>query len=299
MINIDDRILSEVDENQLFLLCAIAKHMGSNAKAWPSNKTLCETTKWSPNKLQRVKKSAMEAGLLGAESRFQKSAQTSNMYQIKTRRIAVMVNLADIEPHPQNGVSPHPQNGGTEVLTNEVLKNEVLTNKQTKADKPQPSPQNDFSNDEIQGESNLNENPKKEKNFTGRGAKISDGAQVSEVVNFLNETVKPACNFRESSKATAAHIRQRVAEGFSVSDICIVIEHKNSQWRNDPKMSEYLRPATLFGTGKFEAYLVAARTWEKSGKRSASSQSANQNQNRSITTDFGADKDKFQQPQIF
>lgn len=142
MLNIDDRILSEVDENQLFLLCAIAKHMGNNAKAWPSNKTLCETTRWSANKLQRVKKSAIEAGILGAESRFQNSAQTSNVYQIKTRRIGIMVNLADIVPHPQNGVPthpqndtpappqngapPHPQNGGTEVLTNEVLTNEPL-----------------------------------------------------------------------------------------------------------------------------------------------------------------------------
>ena len=306
MINIDDRILSEVDESQLFLLLAIAKHMGSNSKAWPSNKTLCETTKWSPNKLQRVKKSAMEAGLLGAESRFQKSAQTSNVYQIKTRRISVMVNLADIEPHPQNGVSPHPQNGvsphpqngvsphpkngGTEVLTNEVLINE-----QVEADKPQPAPKNYFLNDEIQGGPNLNENPKKEKNFTGRGAKISDSGQVSEVVNFLNETVKPACNFRESSKATAAHIRQRVAEGFSVSDICIVIEHKSSQWRNDPKMSEYLRPATLFGTGKFEAYLVAARTWEQNGKKQAQGQM----HGKAITTTFGGDTNTFDQPQIF
>lgn len=124
MLNIDDRILSEVDENQLFLLCAIAKHMGNNAKAWPSNKTLCETTRWSANKLQRVKKSAIEAGILGAESRFQNSAQTSNVYQIKTRRIGIMVNLADMIPHPQNGIPPHPQNGGTEVLTNEVLTNE-------------------------------------------------------------------------------------------------------------------------------------------------------------------------------
>jgi len=167
------------------------------------------------------------------------------------------------------------------------------------ADKPQPTPKNDFPENEIQGESTLNENPKKPNSFTGGAAKNSDAGQISEVVNFLNETVKPACNFRQSSKTTAGHIRQRVAEGFSVSDICIVIEHKTSQWRNDPKMSEYLRPATLFGTGKFEAYLVAARTWEKSGKKSATNSGGYQNQSRSVTTDFGADKDKFQQPQIF
>ena len=105
MINIDDRILSEVDENQLFLLCAIAKHMGNNAKAWPSNETLCKTTRWSESKLLRVKKSAIVAGLLGAESRYINNAQTSNLYQIKTRRIGVMVNLADVAP-PSTSEAP-------------------------------------------------------------------------------------------------------------------------------------------------------------------------------------------------
>ena len=163
------------------------------------------------------------------------------------------------------------------------------------ADKPHTTPQN-----KIETDQQLNENLKKPNSFNGRGAaKKTDGGEVSEVVKFLNETVNPACNFRESSKTTAAHIRQRIAEGFTVSDICIVIEHKNSQWRNDPKMSEYLRPATLFGTGKFEAYLIAARTWENGGKKSPQNSATYQNQTRSVTTDFGGDKSKFEQPQVF
>lgn len=134
MINIDDRILGEVDESQLFLLCAIAKHMGNNAKAWPSNETLCKTTRWSESKLLRVKKSAIEAGLLGAESRYINNAQTSNLYQIKTRRIGVMVNLADVAPTfineappPSKMNTPPLQKWRAEVLTNEVLTNLTTT----------------------------------------------------------------------------------------------------------------------------------------------------------------------------
>ena len=132
MINIDDRILGEVDESQLFLLCAIAKHMGSNAKAWPSNETLCKTTRWSESKLLRVKKSAIVAGLLGSESRYINNAQKSNLYQIKTRRIGVMVNLADITP-PSTNEAPPPSRMNTPPLQEwrtEVLTNEVLTNEQ-------------------------------------------------------------------------------------------------------------------------------------------------------------------------
>lgn len=134
MINIDDRILGEVDESQLFLLCAIAKHMGNNSKAWPSNETLCKTTRWSESKLLRVKKSAIEAGLLGAESRYINNAQTSNLYHIKTRRIGVMVNLADIPPTsiieappPSKMNTPPLQKWRAEVLTNEVLTNLTTT----------------------------------------------------------------------------------------------------------------------------------------------------------------------------
>ncbi len=42
---------------------------------------------------------------------------------------------------------------------------------QSKADKPQPTPKNDFSENEIQGEPSLNENPKKPNSFTGGAAK--------------------------------------------------------------------------------------------------------------------------------
>jgi len=137
MINLDDRILGEVDESQLFLLCAIAKHMGNNAKAWPSNEKLCKTTRWSESKLLRVKKSAIEAGLLGAESRYINNAQTSNLYQIKTRRIGVMVNLADVAP-PSTNEAPPPSRMNTPPLQEwraEVLTNEVLTNLTTTKEK--------------------------------------------------------------------------------------------------------------------------------------------------------------------
>ncbi len=302
MINIDDRILSEVDESQFFLLCAIAKHMGDNSKAWPSNKTLCKTTRWSESKLLRVKKSAIEAGLLGAESRYKDNAQTSNLYQIKTRRIGVMVNLADIPPTstdeappPSQVNTPPTSKMNTPPLQEwraEVLTNEVLTNMNYKADKPPTTPIN-----EIQTDQAINENPKKSKNFNGAGAaKNLEGEQILEIVKFLNDTVNPACNFRTASKTTSSHIRQRIAEGFTVSDICIVIEHKNSQWKNDAKMSEYLRPATLFGTGKFEGYLIAARTWEKAGKRIAASSVASQ---RSGLNGFGSDPAKYQEKALF
>ena len=78
---------------------------------------------------------------------------------------------------------------------------------------------------------------------------------VREVIDYLN--MQTGKHFKASSKATARHIKARVAEGFALDDFKRVIDTKTAQWLNDSKMSAYLRPETLFGS-KFEGYLNEA-----------------------------------------
>lgn len=89
---------------------------------------------------------------------------------------------------------------------------------------------------------------------------------VERVVQFLNETLQPARPFRHDTKKTIEAVNGRLRDKYTVDDILLVIEHKISQWKGDAKMEQYLRPETLFGTGKFEGYLVAATAWEQHGK---------------------------------
>lgn len=78
----------------------------------------------------------------------------------------------------------------------------------------------------------------------------------SPVINFLNE--QTGSKFRASSKKTQSLINARTREGATIEDFQKVITHMAAKWRNDAKMSQYLRPETLFGT-KFEGYLESAR----------------------------------------
>jgi hypothetical protein len=48
----------------------------------------------------------------------------------------------------------------------------------------------------------------------------------------------------------------RINDGHHFSDFQRVIDAKVKQWWSDPKMAEYIRPETLFGT-KFDSYLAA------------------------------------------
>jgi predicted phage replisome organizer/uncharacterized phage protein (TIGR02220 family) len=73
-----------------------------------------------------------------------------------------------------------------------------------------------------------------------------------EVVSYLNK--KTSSTYRHSTKKTKTLIKARWNEGFKLDDFKRVIDIKTAEWINDSKMSNYLRPETLFGT-KFESYL--------------------------------------------
>jgi len=86
---------------------------------------------------------------------------------------------------------------------------------------------------------------------------------IKYIVEFLNNTCKTS--FKDGSKSTIRHITARLNEGFTLKDFEAVINYKSEQWLQDPKMRQYLRPETLFGT-KFESYLIgASRPIEKVG----------------------------------
>lgn len=74
----------------------------------------------------------------------------------------------------------------------------------------------------------------------------------SEIISYLND--KTGKNYRASTNKTKTCIKARWNEGFKLDDFKKVIDTKTTEWKNDSKMSQYLRPETLFGN-KFEGYL--------------------------------------------
>lgn len=74
----------------------------------------------------------------------------------------------------------------------------------------------------------------------------------SRVIDHLN--VKASKSFKYTTKKTKSCIDARIREGFKEEDFLKVIDIKTKEWKDNPDMSKYLRPETLFGT-KFESYL--------------------------------------------
>ena len=84
-----------------------------------------------------------------------------------------------------------------------------------------------------------------------------------EVIDYLN--LKAGKNFKlvESNKK---HINARIKEGFTLDDFKKVIDNKVTEWKNDDKMNQYLRPETLFSS-KFQSYLNSEPKQNFNGKR--------------------------------
>ncbi len=78
-----------------------------------------------------------------------------------------------------------------------------------------------------------------------------------EIIDYLNK--KTGKGYRSTTKSTQQKIKARLKEGFTVEDFKTVIDKKCSEWLNDPQMTNYLRPETLFST-KFESYLQQKST---------------------------------------
>lgn len=85
-----------------------------------------------------------------------------------------------------------------------------------------------------------------------RNTKTENTKTVYEIVDYLNS--KTGSRFKATTPQTARLINARLKEGYTESDFYTVIDNKVKDWLNDAKMSEYLRPQTLFGN-KFEGYL--------------------------------------------
>lgn len=77
-------------------------------------------------------------------------------------------------------------------------------------------------------------------------------------VNILTALNSICFSDHRPNKLNMGHINARIREKYTFDDFVSVIKHKQAQWGEDPKMSEFLRPKTLFSSS-FDGYLQSAR----------------------------------------
>ena len=79
--------------------------------------------------------------------------------------------------------------------------------------------------------------------------------ETNHIIDYLNK--RTGKKYSVKTKKTAQLVHKLLDNGFTVEDFERVIDIKCSQWLNNEKMNQYLRPRTLFSE-KFEDYLNEA-----------------------------------------
>lgn len=71
------------------------------------------------------------------------------------------------------------------------------------------------------------------------------GIPFDEIITYLNE--KSGCEFEHADPPIRGIIEARWSEGRRMEDFRKVIDNMTAKWGRDPKMSNFLRPSTIFG----------------------------------------------------
>lgn len=81
--------------------------------------------------------------------------------------------------------------------------------------------------------------------------KSNVGLDARRILVFLNEKAQRRY---QANRVNLGFIVARLNDGATETECRQVIAKKTREWGNDPKMCEYLRPATLFNATKFSQY---------------------------------------------
>jgi hypothetical protein len=136
MINIDTRLLSQINPDELYLVCHIVNYMNQNKMCFPSNAKLSKDSTFSQSKILRVKNSLVDKKIMTVTRRFRADgSQTSNLYKLQTEYIGVFVsakNMSDLDTTPftdeEGEVFTHEEGTPSVMNTQEVLANRSINN---------------------------------------------------------------------------------------------------------------------------------------------------------------------------
>jgi uncharacterized phage protein (TIGR02220 family) len=147
-------------------------------------------------------------------------------------------------------------------MSSSIVKFTSQSSKDSDADSEKQQEHNNNSNNNKYNNKNNNKNNNSSCASDERTPNNSEAADskfpniYKDVIDYLNK--KSGSRYKYNTQTIQTFIRARQKEGFTLQDFCDVIDFKCSKWLNDAKMSEFLRPSTLFCATHFQEYLNEA-----------------------------------------
>jgi uncharacterized phage protein (TIGR02220 family) len=232
------------------IMARLADFSSDEGVSWPSIETIARQIGAGPSTVRTAIAKLETEGWLTRTARRKGNRNASNIYQLNVAKLqaAAFVHLSE-----------------SDTSKSDVSKSDASENDPSKS-----NGKGDFHPPESGGDPSVNSTTdpsRKSKTLCPVAVQpdpevlITDNAIV--VLQHLNQV---SGSRYQKSKTSLENIRARLREGYSVSDLQLVIDLKHEHWNGNDEQYQYMRPETLFGPKKFEGYLQSGIRWEKKGR---------------------------------
>lgn len=234
------------------IMARLADYSNDEGVCWPSIETIARQLGAGESTVRTAIGKLEQDGWLSRQQRRKGNRNASNVYQLNVAKL-------------QTAAFSH-------LSESDTSKSDGSNSDASKSDASKSGKNGGFHPSESGGDPSVNSttDPSDNKNPSCQVAAQPDREIVLtdlaiEVLTHLNQV--SGSRFQKS-RSSLENIRARLREGYSVSDLKLVIDLKHEHWHENDKQYQYMRPETLFRPSKFEGYLQSATRWEAKGRPS-------------------------------
>lgn len=214
MINLDTRIIDELDGNELAVFCHLIKRIGKNNECFPSRELLMKETGFGREKVAKTITSLKNKDvILTFQNKSTDGKFAKTHYRIKTKHASVFVNV-----------------------NNELL---IEENRDT---------ENRSTENPLTGKSQLSIN----QNLSIKQDKKTPVIDFDGLLIFLNE--KTGRNFRTINKSVKSKFKARIKDGYKKEDILNAIINTCNNNYHKENGYQYLTPEFFSRAGTLDKY---------------------------------------------
>ncbi|WP_436858612.1 conserved phage C-terminal domain-containing protein [Citrobacter tructae] len=241
------------------IMARLADFSNDEGVCWPSIETIARQLGAGVSTVRTAIAKLEADGWLSRKARRQGNRNASNVYQLNVAKLQTVAfaHLSDSDPSKSDASKSDPS------------KSDASKSDPSKFEASKSGQNGGFHPSESGGDPSVNSttDPSGKKPSCpvavqpDRDVLITD--QAKQVLAHLNQVTNSRY---QVSTTSMQNIRARIGEGFTVEELSLVVDYCNAKWSDDLKMSDYLRPQTLFQPSKFPGYLKSANNWDKAGR---------------------------------
>ncbi|MEQ4450950.1 conserved phage C-terminal domain-containing protein [Kosakonia sacchari] len=236
------------------IMARLADFSNDEGVCWPSIETIARQLGAGVSTVRTAIGKLEDEGWLSRKQRRNGNRNASNVYQLNVAKLqaAAFSHLSDSDPSKSD-----------------ASKSDGSNSDASKSDASKSSKTGSFHPPESGGDPSVNskQDPSDKKPSCPVAAQPDPEVAITdsaiEVLIHLNQV---SGSRYQKSRTSLEHIRARLRDGYSVSDLKLVIDLKHEHWHDNDEQYQYMRPETLFGPKKFEGYLQSATRWAAKGR---------------------------------